>query len=105
MYNPRGTPTCGGDRIGDNLFGNCVVALNAKNGERIWHYQIVRHDVWDYDLACQPTLLRMPHEGRMIDAVVQGTKMGLLYFFDRETGTLLRPPPAATTMYCLPPTS
>ena len=81
----------GGDRIGDNLFGNCVLALNAKTGERVWHYQVVRHDVWDYDLPCQPALLRMPHQGRVIDAVVQGTKTGLLYFFDRETGKPLFP--------------
>jgi quinoprotein glucose dehydrogenase len=76
----------GGDRIGDNLFGNCVLALDARTGKRVWHYQIVRHDVWDYDLAAQPSLVRLRHGGRMIDAVVQTTKMGLIFVLDRETG-------------------
>ncbi|MDE0167798.1 MAG: pyrroloquinoline quinone-dependent dehydrogenase [Bryobacterales bacterium] len=81
----------GGDRIGDNLFGNCVLALDAKTGKRVWHYQIVRHDVWDYDLAAQPALVRLRKGGRLVDAVVQTTKMGLLFVLDRETGEPLFP--------------
>lgn len=81
----------GGDRVGDNLFGNCVIALDARTGKRIWHYQIVRHDVWDYDLASQPALVRLRHEGRLVDAVAQTTKMGLIFLLDRETGQPLFP--------------
>lgn len=81
----------GGDRIGDNLFGNCVLALDAKTGKRVWHYQIVRHDVWDYDLAAQPALVRLRKGNRLVDAVVQTTKMGLIFVLDRETGEPLFP--------------
>jgi quinoprotein glucose dehydrogenase len=76
----------GGDRKGMNLFGNCVICLDALTGKRIWHYQVVHHDIWDYDIPCQPALVRMKHGGRTFDAVVQMTKMGLVYVFDRETG-------------------
>ena len=81
----------GGDRIGDNLFGNCVLALDAKTGKRVWHYQIVRHDVWDYDPAAQPALVRLRKGDRLVDAVAQTTKMGLLFVLDRETGEPLFP--------------
>ena len=76
----------GGDRIGANLFGNCVLALDALTGERVWHFQTVHHDVWDYDLPAQPALIRMTQNGRTFDAVVQPTKQGFLFFFHRETG-------------------
>jgi quinoprotein glucose dehydrogenase len=76
----------GGDRIGDNLFGNCVIALCARTGERVWHYQIVRHDVWDYDLPCQPQLVRRREGDRLRDVVVQCTKHGPIFVLDRETG-------------------
>ena len=76
----------GGDRIGANLFGNCVLALDALTGERKWHFQTVHHDVWDYDLPAQPALIRMTQNNRTFDAVVQPTKQGLLFFFHRETG-------------------
>ena len=76
----------GGDRIGANLFGNCVLALKAATGERIWHYQTVHHDVWDYDLPAQPALIRMTRNGRAFDAVAQCTKQGFLFFLHRETG-------------------
>ncbi len=76
----------GGDRIGSNLFGNCVLALNAETGERIWYYQTVHHDVWDYDLPAQPALIRMTQNGRTFDAVAQCTKQGFLFFLHRETG-------------------
>lgn len=76
----------GGDRIGANLFGNCVVALDAGTGERVWHYQTVHHDVWDYDLPAQPALIRMTRKHRTFDAVVQPTKQGFLFFLHRDTG-------------------
>ncbi len=76
----------GGDRIGENLFGNCVLALNAKTGERVWHYQTVHHDVWDYDLPAQPALIQVTQNNRTFDAVAQPTKQGFLFFLHRETG-------------------
>lgn len=76
----------GGDRIGANLFGNCVLALDAASGKRVWHYQTVHHDVWDYDLPAQPALLQMTQNDRTFDAVVQPTKQGFLFFLHRETG-------------------
>lgn len=76
----------GGNRKGANLFGNCVLALDASTGERKWHFQTVHHDVWDYDLPCQPALINMTRGGRTFEAVVQPTKMGMIFFFDRETG-------------------
>lgn len=76
----------GGDRLGQNLFANCVIALNADTGERIWHYQTVHHDLWDYDLPCAPNLLSIQWEGQPRDVVVQPTKMGHLFVLDRETG-------------------
>lgn len=81
----------GGDRYGENLFANSLVALDAETGERLWHYQIVHHDLWDMDLPAPPTLLTVRHEGRTVDAVAQGTKMGLLFVFDRATGEPLWP--------------
>ncbi len=76
----------GGNRIGDNLFANCVLALDAETGERIWHYQTVHHDLWDYDLPTPPTLITLTKDGREIDAVAQPSKMGHLFVLDRETG-------------------
>ena len=81
----------GGDRHGSNLFANSIVALNAATGERIWHFQIVHHDLLDKDLPCAPVLLTVTHEGKQIDAVAQGTKHGLLFVFDRVTGEPLWP--------------
>jgi quinoprotein glucose dehydrogenase len=81
----------GGNRVGQNLFGNCVLALNANTGERIWHFQTVHHDVWDYDIPCQPNLVTVTHGGRRIDAVAQVTKTGMLFLLDRETGKPLFP--------------
>ncbi len=81
----------GGNRIGQNLFANCVLALKADTGERVWHFQTVHHDLWDYDLPCQPTLVRVDHEGRKIDAVAQSMKVGHLFVLDRETGKPLFP--------------
>jgi quinoprotein glucose dehydrogenase len=81
----------GGNRKGANLFGNCVVALDAMSGARKWHFQIVHHDIWDYDLPAQPALITMRQGGRTIDAVVQPTKQGWMFFFDRETGKPIWP--------------
>ena len=76
----------GGDRPGDNLFANCVVALDAATGKRIWHYQTVHHDIWDKDLPCPPNLITIIHNGKKTDAVAQVGKTGYVYVFDRETG-------------------
>ncbi len=81
----------GGNRIGQNLYANCVLALKADTGERVWHYQVVHHDLWDYDIPCQPSLVTVNHDGREIDAVAQVTKMGHLFLLDRETGKPLFP--------------
>ena len=81
----------GGARHGMNLFANSVLALNAATGERIWHYQIVHHDLLDKDLPCPPILLSVTHRGQKIDAVAQGTKHGLLFVFNRVTGEPLWP--------------
>lgn len=81
------TDRFGGDRIGDNLFGNSLVALRADTGERVWHFQIVHHDIWDYDLPAQPTLVTV----RGAPYVAQVTKMGLLFTFHRLTGKPLFP--------------
>jgi len=76
----------GGARKGQNLFANCVIALNANTGERIWHFQTVHHDLWDRDIPCPPNLLQVKHNGRIIDAVAQATKDGYVFVFDRDTG-------------------
>ena len=76
----------GGHRPGDELFGNSVIALDVKTGERRWHYQLVRHDVWNYDNPHAPQLLDITVDGRPIPALVQVTKQGWAYVFNRETG-------------------
>jgi len=81
----------GGQRVGQNLFANCVLALEAATGKRIWHYQVVHHDLWDRDLPCPPSLVTVNHDGRRIDAVVQTTKFGRVFLLDRETGKPLFP--------------
>jgi len=81
----------GGNRHGANLFANSLVALDASTGKRLWHYQIVHHDLLDKDLPCPPVLLTVTHRGKKIDAVAQGTKHGLLFVFDRVTGEPLWP--------------
>jgi len=81
----------GADRHGMNLFANSLVALDAATGKRLWHYQIVHHDLLDKDLPCPPILLTVKHGGKTIDAVAQGTKHGLLFVFDRVTGEPLWP--------------
>ena len=89
VFVPVGTPSndyYGGDRLGDNLFAESLVALDARTGERVWHFQAVRHGLWDYDLPAQPTLLTITVDGRSIDAVAASSKMGFLFVFDRATG-------------------
>jgi quinoprotein glucose dehydrogenase len=76
----------GADRKGINLFGNCIIALEAKTGKRRWHYQTVHHDLWDYDLPAPPNLVTLTKDGKKIDAVAQTSKTGFLYVLDRETG-------------------
>lgn len=89
VYVPTGSATYdfwGGFRKGDNLFANSLIALNANTGERIWHYQIVHHDVWDRDIPSTPNLVTINKDGKKIDAVAQITKHGYVFVFDRVTG-------------------
>jgi quinoprotein glucose dehydrogenase len=81
----------GGNRIGQNLYANCLLALDARTGQRRWHYQMVRHDLWDRDLPAPPNLLTVRHGGKNVAAVAQVTKSGHVFVFDRETGTPLFP--------------
>jgi quinoprotein glucose dehydrogenase len=81
----------GGDRLGDNLFADCELALNAETGERVWHFQGVRHDIWDRDFPSPPTLVTVTHNGKRIEAVAQTTKQGFVYLFDRANGTPIFP--------------
>jgi len=93
-YFPTGSPVYdfyGADRIVANLFGDCLLALDARTGKRLWHFQAVHHDLWDYDLATGPKLLTVRHDGKTVDAVAQATKFGFLYVFDRVTGKPLWP--------------
>ena len=89
VYLPIGTPTndwYGGHRLGDNLFAESLVCLDAKSGRRVWHFQMVHHGVWDYDLPAAPTLADITVDGRDIKAVAQVSKQGFVYVFDRVTG-------------------
>ncbi len=94
VYIPLASPSYdfyGGNRKGQNLFGNSLVALDARTGKRLWHFQFVHHDLWDYDLPAAPKLLTVRHNGKMVDAVAQPTKMGFLFVFNRVTGEPLWP--------------
>ena len=93
-YLPIETPTddyYGGHRLGSNLFANSVVAVDLETGERIWHYQITHHDIWNYDLSSAPTLVNMTVNGRPVKALVQLTKQGYAYVLDRVTGQPIWP--------------
>jgi quinoprotein glucose dehydrogenase len=81
----------GGERPGDNRWANSVVALDGDTGHLKWGQQLVHHDLWDYDVASQPTLADVVHDGKHIDAVIQATKTGFLFTFDRESGAPLFP--------------
>ncbi|MEQ9450189.1 MAG: PQQ-binding-like beta-propeller repeat protein [Pseudomonadales bacterium] len=94
LFAPTGSATpdfYGGNRIGDNLFANSIVALDARTGEYRWHHQVVKHDLWDKDNPSPPTLVQFQRDGKTIDAVTLTTKTGHLYAFERETGELLYP--------------
>jgi quinoprotein glucose dehydrogenase len=81
----------GANRPGDNLYANCLIALDAKTGRRIWHFQMIRHDLWDRDLPAPPSLVTVRRDGKDIDAVAQITKSGHVCVFERETGKALVP--------------
>jgi quinoprotein glucose dehydrogenase len=81
----------GGNRQGANLFANSVLVLNAATGRRVWHFQVVHHDLWDRDLPAAPVLVKVTREGRKVDAVAQITKSGHVFLFERETGKPLFP--------------
>jgi quinoprotein glucose dehydrogenase len=81
----------GGNRAGDNLFANSLIALDAATGKRLWHFQAVRHDTWDRDLPAPPTLVTVTHGGRRIEAVAQTSKHGYVFLFDRANGQPLFP--------------
>ena len=94
VYCPTGSASYdfyGGDRSGDNLYANCVVALDANTGKKLWHFQTIHHDLWDKDLPIAPNLVTILQNGKRIDAVAQATKNGFLYILDRETGEPLHP--------------
>lgn len=94
VYVPTGSAAFdfyGADRVGDNLFANCLIALNAETGTRIWHFQAVHHDLWDRDFPSPPALLTVKRDGKEIDAVAQTTKQGFVYLFDRTNGKPLFP--------------
>ena len=94
VYVPTGSAASdfyGGDRVGDDLFANCLLALNAETGQRIWHFQAVRHDLWDRDFPSAPVLVTLKRNGKPVDAVVQTSKQGFLFIFDRTTGKPLVP--------------
>ncbi len=89
IYLPTGTPTndyYGGHRPGDNLFAESLVALDVETGERVWHFQVVHHGVWDYDFPTHPNLVDVTVDGRPVRAVAQVSKQGFVYVFDRVTG-------------------
>ncbi len=94
LYAPTGSAKYnfyGADRLGANLFGDCLLALDARTGKRLWHFQMVHHDIWDYDDATAPKLLTVMHDGKRVDVVAQVTKQGFVYVFNRVTGEPLWP--------------
>jgi len=94
VYIPTGSAAFdfwGGHRLGENLFANSLLALNAETGERIWHYQTIRHDIWDKDLPAPPNLVQINRGDSTVAAVAQITKSGRVFVFDRANGTPLFP--------------
>lgn len=94
LYAPTGAPTYdfyGSDRKGQNLFSDCLIALDARTGKYLWHFQFVHHDLWDYDATTAPKLVTVHRDGGTIDAVAEATKQGFLFVFDRVTGKPLWP--------------
>lgn len=94
VYFGTGSPSVdfyGVDREGKNLYANCVISLNAETGKLNWYYQTVHHDLWDRDISCQPNLVLVKNKGKLVDAVAQATKDGLLFLLNRDTGLPLFP--------------
>jgi quinoprotein glucose dehydrogenase len=94
VFCPTGSPAFdfwGGNRKGENLFGNCLLVLDAKTGDRIWHYQLVHHDLWDRDLPATPNLIELTIDGQKVPAVAQITKSGHVFLFHRENGVPVFP--------------
>lgn len=94
VYVPTGSAAFdfyGANRIGNDLFADCLIALDAQTGKRVWHFQGVRHDIWDRDFPAPPALVTVTHDGKKIDAVAQTTKQGFVYLFNRATGEALFP--------------
>ena len=94
LYLPVSTPSndfYGGNRPGDGLYGDSLVCLDAKTGRKRWHRQLVHHGLWDYDPPAAPTLVTLRRDGHWVDAVIQLTKQGLIFGFDRQTGRPLWP--------------
>ncbi|MFL5483612.1 MAG: pyrroloquinoline quinone-dependent dehydrogenase [Gemmatimonadaceae bacterium] len=94
VFVPTGSPSVdyfGGERLGDNLYANSVVALRASTGERVWHFQLVHHDLWDYDVAASPLLATLPVHGRDVPVVMQTGKSGQLFVLDRVSGVPVLP--------------
>lgn len=94
VYMGTGSPAgdfYGGARAGTNLYANCILALDALTGKLKWYYQTVHHDLWDTDIPCPPNLVTVKHNGKMVDAVAQTTKDGLIYVLDRDSGESLFP--------------
>jgi glucose dehydrogenase len=106
VYVPTGSPKFnfyGGNREGANLFGDCLIALDARTGKRLWHFQTVHHDIWDLDNNSAPQLTTIRRSGRSVDVVAVASKTGYLYVFDRVTGKPIwpieeRPVPQKTTV-------
>jgi quinoprotein glucose dehydrogenase len=90
-FSPAANDYYGGERHGDNLFADSLVCLEAATGRRVWHFQLVRHGLWDYDIPAAPNLVDMTIRGRRVRAVAQVTKQGFVYVFDRATGKPLWP--------------
>ena len=94
VYVPTASPKYnfyGANRKGKNLYGNCLLAINARTGKLLWYYQMVHHDIWDYDNAGTPMLTTVRHDGKVLDVVAQVTKVGFVWVFDRDTGKPLWP--------------
>jgi quinoprotein glucose dehydrogenase len=94
VYVPTASPKYnfyGADRPGFNLYGNCLLAINARTGKLIWYYQMVHHDIWDYDNATTPKLATVRHDGKEVDIVAETSKVGFVWVFNRETGAPLWP--------------
>jgi len=81
----------GANRIGDNLFANTLLALDARTGKRLWHFQAIKHDLWDWDFPAAPTLVTLTRNGRRLDAIAQITKTGYVYVFERASGKAVFP--------------